>query len=36
MKNADKNNQITIYKTEDGNVNLQVKMEHETVWLSTD
>lgn len=34
MKKIDKNSQIIIYKTEDGNVNLQVKMEHETVWLS--
>ena len=34
MKKTDKNSQIIIYKTEDGNVNLQVKMEHETVWLS--
>ncbi|MBU4305615.1 MAG: hypothetical protein KJ893_08385 [Candidatus Omnitrophica bacterium] len=34
MKNTDKNSQIIIFKTEDGNVNLQVKIEHETVWLS--
>ena len=34
MKKIDKSSQIIIYKTEDGNVNLQVKMEHETVWLS--
>ncbi|PIU83965.1 MAG: hypothetical protein COS68_01250 [Elusimicrobia bacterium CG06_land_8_20_14_3_00_38_11] len=34
MKKTDKNSQIIIYKTEDGNVNLQVKMEYETVWLS--
>lgn len=26
---------IIIYTTEDGNTNLQVKMENETVWLST-
>jgi hypothetical protein len=36
MKNIDKNSQITIYKTEDGNVNLQVKIEDETVWLTQD
>lgn len=34
MKNTGKNAQITIYKTEDGNVNLQVKIEDETVWLT--
>ena len=26
---------IIIYTTEDGSTNLQVKMENETVWLST-
>ena len=26
---------IVIYTTEDGSTNLQVKMENETVWLST-
>lgn len=36
MKNTDKNSQITIYKTEDGDVNLQVKIENETVWLTQD
>ena len=31
---ADKNNQIIIYNTEDGQAKLEVKLENETVWLS--
>lgn len=30
----DKNNQIIIYNTEDGQTKIEVKMENETVWLS--
>lgn len=30
----EKNNQIIIYKTEDGQTKIEVKMENETVWLS--
>ena len=28
------NSEITIYKTEDGKTEIQVKLENETVWLS--
>ena len=31
----DKQSSIIIYTTEDGYINLHVKMENETVWLST-
>ena len=34
MKNKDKNNQIIIYNTEDGETKIEVQMENETVWLS--
>lgn len=30
----DKNNQIIIYNTEDGQAKLEVKLENDTVWLS--
>ena len=30
------NSEIILYQTEDGQAKLQVKMEHETVWLSQD
>lgn len=30
----EKNNQIIIYSTEDGEMKLEVKLENETVWLS--
>jgi len=30
----EKNNQIIIYRTEDGEMKLEVKLEGETVWLS--
>lgn len=30
----DKNNQIIIYNTEDGQTKIEVKLENETVWLS--
>ena len=28
------NSEITIYKTEDGKTEIQVKLDNETVWLS--
>ncbi len=33
-KNQEKNNQIIIYNTEDGETKIKVKVENETVWLS--
>jgi hypothetical protein len=30
----DKNNQVIIYNTEDGQTKIEVKLENETVWLS--
>lgn len=34
MNNQDKNNQIIIYSTGDGETKIEVKMKDETVWLS--
>ena len=34
MTNQDKNNQIIIYNTEDGETKIEVRMKNETVWLS--
>ena len=34
MNNQNKNNQIIIYNTEDGETKIEVKMKNETVWLS--
>ncbi len=34
MKKQDKNNQIIIYNTEDGETKVKVLMKNETVWLS--
>jgi hypothetical protein len=34
MKNQDKNNQIIIYNTKDGETRVEVQMKDETVWLS--
>ncbi len=34
MINQDKNNQIIIYNTEDGEIKIEVQMKDETVWLS--
>ena len=34
MKKEEKNNQIIIYSTADGEMKLEVKLENETVWLS--
>lgn len=34
MANQDKNNQIIIYNTADGETNIEVRMKDETVWLS--
>lgn len=34
MNKRDKNNQIIIYNTEDGEAKIEVRMENETVWLS--
>ncbi|MEA4950065.1 MAG: RhuM family protein, partial [Petrimonas sp.] len=31
---SDNQGNIVIYQTEDGNTRIEVKMEHETVWLS--
>ena len=31
----DSNNQIIIYQTEDGQTQVDVRMENETVWLTT-
>ncbi len=33
MNNQNKNNQIIIYNTEDGETKIEVKMKDETVWL---
>ena len=35
MKNMNENNQIIIYQTEDGQTQVDVRMENETVWLTT-
>lgn len=34
MTNQDKNNQIIIYNTEDGKTRVEVRFEHENVWLT--
>lgn len=34
VNNQDKNNQIIIYNTEDGETKIEVRMKDETVWLS--
>jgi len=34
MDKQEKNNQIIIYNTEDGETRIEVKVENETVWLS--
>ena len=34
MNNQDKNNQIIIYNTEDGQIKIGAQMRDETVWLS--
>ncbi len=34
MTNKDQNNQVIIYKTEDGETKIEVRMKNETVWLS--
>ena len=34
MNDQDKNNQIIIYNTEDGETKVEVRMKDETVWLS--
>ena len=34
MDKQEKNNQIIIYNTEDGETKIEVKMKNETVWLS--
>ena len=34
MQNQEKNNQIIIYNTEDGETKIEVRMKDETVWLS--
>jgi prophage maintenance system killer protein len=34
MKNMNENNQIIIYQTEDGQTQVDVRMENETVWLT--
>ena len=34
MTTQDKNNQIIIYTTEDGETKIEVRMKDETVWLS--
>lgn len=34
MNKQDKNNQIIIYNTEDGETKIEVRMKNETVWLS--
>jgi len=34
MNNQDKNNQIIIYNTENGEIKIEVRMKDETVWLS--
>lgn len=34
MDAQNKNNQIIIYNTEDGETKIEVRMKNETVWLS--
>lgn len=34
MDKLDKNNQIIIYSTDDGEAKIEVRFENETVWLS--
>ena len=34
MNSQDKNNQIIIYNTEDGETKVEVQVKDETVWLS--
>ncbi len=34
MNRQEKNNQIIIYNTEDGETKIEAKVENETVWLS--
>ena len=34
MNSQDKNNQIIIYNTEDGETKIEVQVKDETVWLS--
>ena len=34
MDSQDKNNQIIIYNTEDGETKIEAQMKDETVWLS--
>jgi len=34
MPNKNKNNQIIIYNTKDGETKIEVQMKDETVWLS--
>ncbi len=34
MTTQDKNNQIIIYNTEDGQIKIEAQMKDETVWLS--
>ncbi len=34
MNNQNKNNQVIIYNTEDGETKIEVQMRDETVWLS--
>ena len=34
MTDQDKNNQIIIYNTEDGEAKIEAQMKDETVWLS--
>ena len=36
MKKKDEHSQIILYKTEDGQARIQVKLEDETVWLTQD
>ena len=36
MNNIEKENQIIIYKTKDGETEIDVKMQEETIWLSLD
>ena len=34
LNSQDKNNQIIIYNTKDGETKIEVQMRNETVWLS--
>ncbi|MDP2709297.1 MAG: cell filamentation protein Fic [bacterium] len=36
MNNQDKNNQIIIYNTEDGEIKIEARIKDETVWLTQD